>query len=392
MLAARGDVVIVTFNYRLGALGLLAHPSLRDERTAVDGNWAFLDQIAALRWVQENVARFGGDPENVTIFGQSAGGVSVFCHCISPESRKYFKRAIVQSGSPRVMTRKAHYEAAEIFFKSLGIDPANPASIRQVELRRILEAQKPWVQALLASEPTAAGIRVMVDGVAVPHWPVNSFKTGIADGVDLWINTNRDEWQGFAVVDPEAGLLDEVGLRKRIAALLPNDFDRIIETFRNARTRRGESADPWDLWVAFKTESYARVPAMDFLARHKARGNRAFASICTWESPWKHPALHGRTLGACHLIDMPFVWGTLNTAWNMNQFAGQGSEADTFMEICMDAWINFARTGSPETPALEPWPEYKAERRATMILGKKSGAQDAPWEPERQLMEEFYSI
>jgi para-nitrobenzyl esterase len=383
-LAARGDVVVVTINYRLGILGFLAHRDLSDPRPADEGggaagNWGLLDQVAALRWVRDNIVAFGGDPTNVTVFGESAGGMSVADLLAMPAARGLFRRAIVQSGPPNATTIERAEEVTAKLVAELGA--GSPAALRDVPTQKLLDAQ-----AALVAERRAAGLPLVpvVDGTSLPTAPLRALTDGVAAGIDVMIGTNRDEAKMFMVADPANRDPDEGVLRRRIEAIFSaNDVelspDELIEGYRSARTARGEPADPRELWSAIETDRMFRIGSVRAAEAQAAHG-RAFMYLFTWESP----AMRG-ALGSCHALEIPFVFATL-AAPGIDAFAGSGPDAQRLSEQMMDAWLAFARTGDPNHDgAAEHWPSYDAERRATMVFGAATRVEDAPYDAERVL-------
>jgi para-nitrobenzyl esterase len=352
-LAAHGDVVVVTLNYRLGLLGLLTHPSLADEATGMLGGWGVLDQIAALGWVREHIERFGGDPERVTLFGESAGGASVAALTTTPLARGLFCRAMVQSASPLPATLEQSIEAAEGLCAELGLPADDVERLRGVDVARLLEATPRWreIQSRGRTAPRPAR-----DGQLLPLWPDEAIAAGLTRGVELVVGSTRDEYKLFAIADPQRGSLDEAGLLRRVTRQTGDDEARsrhVIETYRSARVERGESTTPWELWCAIATDSLIRVPALRYLEQHTASGEVGYAYVVTWESP-------NRTLGACHAIELPFCFGTLNTAPGMHAFCGKGPEADRLMECMCGSWLAFAQGRGPGTAAIGAWPAYTA--------------------------------
>ncbi|MDP6875907.1 MAG: carboxylesterase family protein [Alphaproteobacteria bacterium] len=314
ILARRGNMVVVSINYRLGVLGLLSHPCLRDPDTGYDGNWGFLDQIAGLQWINRNITAFGGDPDNVTIVGLSAGGGSVGALCICPQvrsgARPLFRRAVVQSSSPLPTPRSDHDAAAATLLDELG------------------------VEADLAAD-------------AIP----------------------KDDEQ-------LRGILDKAGL----------DGDHLIPAYRTARRARGESDDTWALWIAMHTDRLIRVPSINFLADHAKRGNSAWACMVTRECDWVPPVPGDKALGATHVVDLPFMFGSLHATPELERLAGSAPGADELAEVIQDAYIAFIHTGSPVTEKLSAWRPYDGETRPTMLLGDELVALDDPMGTERQLM------
>ena len=383
-LATRGDVVVVTVNYRLGVLGFLAHRELADDACGgAAGNWGLLDQVAALRWVRDNVTAFGGDPGNVTIFGESAGGMSVADLLVMPSARGLFRRAIVQSGPPNATTIERAEAVAAKLVAELGV--ASVAALREVPTDAILDAQ-----ATIVAERRAAGLPLVpvVDGVSVPTPPLQALAGGAANGVDVMIGTNRDEAKMFMVADPANREPDEGVLRRRIEAIFrANDVeaspDDVIDGYRSARAARGEPVDPRELWSAIETDRMFRIGSVRAADAVTAAGSRTHMYLFTWESP----AMRG-ALGACHALEIPFVFGTLANP-GMDKFAGSGPAADRLSEQMMDAWLAFARTGDPNHDgAAVAWPTYDSSRRATMVFGADVRVEDAPYDEERALWAE----
>jgi len=379
-LASRGDVVVVTINYRLGILGYLAHPDLEDENGA-RGNWGLLDQLAALRWVRQNIAAFGGDPNNVTAFGESAGALSVADLLTVPSAKGLLHRAIIQSGPPFAASIESAGEVAAKILRHLGID--DPTKVRDVPVEALLAAQ-----AAIVGTRGAGRLPLIpaIDAATLPTSPGKALADGAAAGIPVLIGTNRDEFKIFIAADPDSRAPDEAVVRAKIerafkangVELDPGD---VIDGYRSARAARGASITPRDLWSAIESDRMFRVNSMltaEALARHE---QRTFTYLFTWESP----ALDG-TLGASHAVELPFVFGNLS-APRMDMFGGSGPKAEALSETMMDAWLAFARSGNPSTPRHDAWPAYEPGKRATMILGSDVHVENAPDEAERKLWE-----
>ena len=377
-LAARGDIVLVTVNYRLGLLGFAAHPGLIDEEAGgAAGNWGLLDQTAALKWVRDNIAAFGGDPANVTIFGESAGAMSV-CDLLGlPEARGLFHRAIAQSGPPNAMTMARAEETTAKVMAELGI--ADPARLRELPAEALLDAQGRLVA---QRGPGPLPIMPVVDGVSIPVPPYQAIQQGAAADIRLVIGTNRDEAKLFMIADPRNREPDESVLRRRIErAFAVNDValgpDQAIDTYRSARAARGQPIEPRELWSAIETDRVFRIGSLraaEAQARHQAG---TYCYLFDWESP-----AMGGALGSCHALEIPFVFGNLG-APTMDRFAGSGPAAERLSQQMMDAWIAFARHGDPSTPDAGTWPAYDDQSRATMIFGPDTHVEPAPYEEER---------
>ena len=378
-LARRGQVVIVTLQYRLGVLGLLWHPALAEADQPFEGNWAIQDLIAGLAWVHVNIEAFGGDARNVTIFGESAGGVAVSQLCLSPLARRFFRRAVIQSASPNAVGRAQHEEAATAFMKSAGVD-ATPEALRGLRVDAVLAAQPAWAAAVGAGRPAP---RPMVDGRLLPDWPNPVADSGALRSLDIMVSYCRDEFAFMALAQPRQPSDDAAVIESLKADGLPGD---LLSVYRQARRDRGQSDDAQALWLALKTDSLIRVPALDFLSRHVAAGGRGYACAVTWESPWS-PRELGRPLGACHTVELPLLFGTHGRTRELRRLIGEDEGVADAAHLIQDAWIAFARDGSPQTEATGDWPAFTAPARATMCLNATARRENDPWGVERAAME-----
>jgi para-nitrobenzyl esterase len=375
-LAAEDDVVVVTVSYRVGALGFSALPA-RAGRPAV-ANLGLLDQIAALRWVRGNIAGFGGDPSRVTVFGESAGAGSILALAGMPAAEGLFGRAIVQSAAPRGCLRPDEADA-----RTAAVQAAlAPGDLADAPVARVLEAQYACADAGIPR--TGMYYAPVVDGRTLVTPPWESFTTGWARDVDLLIGTTRDEMWLYTTGQPAT---DEV-VSLIVAAQLEGSDDRdarareLIAGYRAARVARGAAATPCDVMHAIQTDLSLRYDATCIAAARAERAN-TWMYLFTWTSPWR-----GGAVGACHALDLPFTFGTLD-APGMPAFAGDGDAARALSRRLRGAWTGFARGGEPGHPELGAWPAYEPGRRATMELGPRCGALDAPLEVERALLERF---
>jgi len=377
---ARRGVVVVTINYRLGALGWLAHPGLQQTGGGL-GNWGLLDQIKALTWVRDNVEVFGGDPGNVTVFGESAGAMSVAALLASPAARPLFRRAIVQSGAAVAVGVKSAAVLAEDLASGLGMAELSPELLRQVPADELLAVQH---EVGAAYAGVGLPFQPVVDGGVLSRHPAAEVATGEAAGIDLLIGTNRDEWKFFTFTTPGLRRIDEDQLSRLVArhvevAWLGESIDaaELISVVRSARAARGEETSPSELYSALGTEWIFRVPSMRLAEAHSNSHRRTFAYLFEWESPF------GRgTLGSCHALEIPFVFGTVRTP-AVTAFSGGGPEAEALSDRMQAAWAAFAATGDPSSEEGGEWAPYERSRRSTMRFGPESGALLAPREPER---------
>ena len=380
-LVTRGDVVVVTINYRLGPLGFLYLCDLCPDLEGATGNAGMRDQVAALDWVSENIAAFGGDPNCVTIFGESAGGMSVSTLLGMPTARDLFARAIPQSGAAHnVHSRETATQVAERFLAELGVSPASASTdLRETSPDHLLDTQQ-QTMLKLGSTLGLLPFQPLVDDDALPEAPLQSVRAGSARGIDLLTGTTRDEWKLFGMMDPGIAKLDEAGLLKRLSGqMAESDARTVLDTYRDTRP----GATPTELYFALETDRVFRIPAIRLAEAQAAHHARTFMYRFDWESP-----SFGGALGACHAVELAFVFGVLRKE-GAELFAGGGPEADRLSQHLMDAWIAFARTGDPSIDALPDgrWAPYEPEHRSTAILDRDCALEIDPASREREAWE-----
>lgn len=351
-LVPRGDVVLVTINYRLGALGFLNLRDATDGKLPGTGAEGLADQIAALAWVRDNIACFGGDPQNVTIFGESAGGMSVGALLAAPDARGLYHKAIPQSGASDIgYRREKSAQVARLVLDRLGTgDP------RELSWEAILEAQKAILEA-----PREVGVGMpfapTIDGAVLPRRAIECVADGSADGVALMTGTTRDEWKLFTIAAPNLKSLDEAGLRKLTAR-------QTGEAHADAVIAAYTEGSPFDRWNAIMTDHSFFVPATRLLDAQAAHGP-TYAYRFDWPSPFMDGAL-----GACHALEIGFVFGTMRIK-GAAPFFGAGPEAEALSDAMMDSWIAFAHRGNPSNDTSGAWMRYDTAKRATTIFGDR---------------------
>jgi para-nitrobenzyl esterase len=373
-LVRRGDVVIVTLNYRLGIFGFLHGRSVASEAFPTSGNEALLDQIAALQWVQREIAAFGGDPNNVTIAGESAGGTNVAALMGVPAARGLFHKAIMQS-SGTVGHHLSRERAARVFAAILdaaGLTPANAGQLREFSGEALLDLQTRVGMVNGAFGP-------VIDGDVLPRSTYERIQAGETAGVPIIVGNVRDEMAVFALMDPSLPGLDEPGLLARAEALTAGRGQEAIDLYRTQRQADGKALPPPALWTAMLTDHDFFVPAMRF-AELQSNQAPSYAYLFTWPSPIMEGAF-----GSIHGIDLPFMWGLDNDP-GLVSLIGDLAAARPLSTMIQDALLAFAHTGDPSTHALD-WPNYDAKQRATMIFNRTSMLEDAPREAERQFWE-----
>jgi para-nitrobenzyl esterase len=381
-LSTRGDVVVVTINYRLGVLGFLNLNEVTKGRIPATGNEGLLDQVLALEWVRDNISRFGGDPDNVTIFGESAGAMSEGVLLAMPKARGLFHRAILQSGAAHhVNSLKSAGEVAEVFLDIVDTKPTEVDKLRSLTEQQIISAQGEVIPRVYGSKLAVGSLPLgpVVDGNIIPELPIDSIAGGSVDSVPILIGTNLDEWKLFAVLDKKLATLNEADLLRRCQRLIPGrDAAGLMEAYRQARSRGNLPVTPSELFIAIQTDRFFRMPAIRLAEAHYRRQQPAYMYLFNWASP-----LMNGNLGSCHALDLGFVFGTLD-----GNFTGSGEEAWALSRKIQDAWTSFARHGNPRCESLGEWKLY-GERGETMILGKQCMLAEDPYDKERRAWEPF---
>ena len=376
-LTRRGDVVVVNLNYRLGALGWL-NPGAA--ATGFGANVGLQDQVAGLRWVQANIAAFGGDPGNVTIFGESAGGMSVTTLMATPSARGLFHKVIAQSGAAQAtLTPAQAAQAANVLVEALGMTAVDADALRACSVEDLLAAQLKVTEQLQADRvmPWAP----VADGSVVPEHPLQAIGDGAAGEIPLLVGSTADEWRLFTIAMPHHRSMQAEDVRKRLAQRLSSigkgDAQEVLALYPDL--------EPWQVFDAIETDRVFRMPALQLAEAQLAHQPRTFVYCFSWPSP----AVRGM-LGACHAVELPFVFGTLD-APGMARFSGEGPAAEALAVQVMDAWIAFARHGDPSHPGLPDWPAYEVSSRSTMDFAATSTACRAPQEDRRRIWEQILS-
>ncbi|MBI3786464.1 MAG: carboxylesterase/lipase family protein [Deltaproteobacteria bacterium] len=376
--ALRGDVVTVSLNYRLGALGFAHIEEIGGTQYANSGSNGILDQIAALKWVRENIAAFGGDPERVTVGGESAGGMSVGTLLGCPAAQGLFQGAVAQSGAAHMTLSSAQgAELGQRFVAAVGAGTIDDLIAAPVE--RILAAQIELERQSRSGNLRPAGgqgiggmpFQPVVNASMLPQSPIAAVRQGLASKVRVLVGTNRNEMTIFPI-----GATDE-GRLQRIAARTFQDGSAALEAYRKEWPDAGAS----DLLLAIMTDRLFRIPAVRLAEAQAACGGTAYQYLFTWRSR----AFEGR-LGAAHALEIPFVFNNLHRA-GAELFLGPGPSPQALADRMHEAWIAFIRNGDPSCDAIGDWPEYRPPQRSVMELGDQIGAALDPYGATRQLWE-----
>ena len=379
-LAKRGNIVVVTINYRLGPFGFLNFKEITGGAIPATGNEGLLDQVAALEWVRDNIEGFGGDPDNVTIAGESAGGMSVGSLLAMPKANGLFKKAILQSGAAHTSIPPEKAERGTEFYLSLlGIVPEDTAALRSASTEKLLSTALNLIPVAVKKRVHLGGMPMqpVADGDILPGMPFEAITNGSADGVSILVGSTLDEWKLFALMDPGLKKMDEAGLVRRCRRLIPGgDVEKIVTTYQKALKQRGEPIQPGNLFTAIQTDRVFRLPALRLADLCRSRGIPAFVYLFDWKSP-----VANGILGACHALELGFVFGT-HADSKFDRFYGSGEAADHLAEKVQDGWIAFIRNADPGCQSLGDWPGY-GDKKETMILGKSCRLAHSPHDMER---------
>ena len=387
-LARRGDLVVVTLNYRLGALGFL-HLHGRGGELIGASNAGLRDQIAALAWVRQNIDRFGGDPAQVTVCGQSAGAMSVAALLAAPAARPLFARAILQSGAAdHVLAPEQSEAVSQAFLEELGGPAPTAEALARLESARILAAQA-RVNRRLANLAQLMVFLPAVDGDVLPEAPLAALARGAAAQIPLLVGTTLDEWKLFTLVERGLPAMREDQLLRRLEGLLPQvgpgapKAPLAAAAYRDALRARGGRTTPFEVWCAFQSGRVFHYPASKLAEAHARAGGTVYNYLFTWRTPFLR-----RALGAFHALDVPFVFG-LGRSPLFRTLASATGTAGRLAGTMQDAWAGFVRTGAPGHRGLPSWPRYDPAQRATMALGRRCALAHTPLEAERRLWQRW---
>jgi len=367
--ALHGDVVVVTLNYRLGPFGFLHLDELFDGRFAGSGNAGILDQIAALEWVRDCIGVFGGDPERVTVFGESAGAGSVGTLLGTPRARGLFRGAIPQSGAASWVSspERATRIAARVV-ERLGVAPGDAGALLAAPTDAVLAAIPPWREDGVAQLP----FQPVIDGLLLDQPPLAAIAAGNAAGVHLLTGTNASEMTLFTVADPDMATLTDAGVRDRLHVAYGDAADGLLASYRGSR----DGISPAELWQQVATDGVFRIPAVRLLEAQAAHAPE-WSYWFTYETP-----VFGGILRSTHALEIPFVFDTLDRG-GAEMLTGSGLGLRGISDAMHGAWIAFARGGDPNHPGLPEWPRYDLDRRATMRFDTRCELLDDPGRADR---------
>ncbi|MFX0075764.1 MAG: carboxylesterase/lipase family protein [Candidatus Hermodarchaeota archaeon] len=357
-LASYGNVVVVSFNYRIGALGFLNLPG-------VPPNLGIQDQLLALKWIKENIENFGGNPDNITIFGESAGGQSVAILLAIPSSKDLFHRAIIQSGNanPKNFETKRSKEGAEKFIAKLGIDKENVDDLRSVPLQKLIAAQKKIVGGILNVK--SSPFWPWMDGKIITEQPIEIIRNGDSHHVPIMIGYNENEL-GFLseILNNSSGVKKKVILKFVRSSIQKDnmskeDLEKIIVLYKEIMEKRNPD-NLMIFWSEILSDSMFKIPIIRQLEAHTIHQSNIYCYVFSYNSPKFGFALH--------TFEIPFVFNTIDKNDAAEGAVEVSNESKKLTNIIMDTWISFARTGNPNNEKIPNWPVYNLEKRSIMKL------------------------
>ena len=372
-LAKKHDVVLITLNHRLSVFGYLYLAGIGGEKYADSGNLGNLDIIAALEWVRDNVSAFGGDPGNVTIFGQSGGGGKVSSLMAMPGAKGLFQRAIVQSGAAVKGTpRDVANKSTELYLSKLNLKPDQIDQLQTMSTEQLLA-------------PTGGGLfgapgivlSPVVDGKTLPTDPFDPVAPEISANIPLMIGTVETEVTFFPnqVLDP----IDDATLHARVKQTLRNatddQVDKVIAAYKAGRP----GASNTDIYLILASDATFRAGVLIEADRKAMQGK---APVYQYYFTWRSPVREGK-LRSMHTLEIPFVFDNVDAAKSVT---GSAEDRYALADKVSAAWVAFARTGNPNTKLAPHWDAFDTTKRAVMVINDEWKLVNDPHGEEQRLL------
>ena len=367
VLAERGDVVVVTLQYRLGALGFLGLEEIGGRQFAESGNIGLLDEIAALRWVHQNIRHFGGDANNVTLFGESAGGSSIHALLAIPESHDLFHKVIIESGTASLVTKSRATQIARVFMDLANVRTV--AQLQQLSMEDMLRAQSKLFATEYGNSPFA-----FVEDDLLNRALMQRLAEDPGLSKPMLIGTNEEEMRYWTAMDAdELDKQPEESLRKHLVEQFGTGASDLMASYRSDTNSYQEAV------IAVLTDAYFRIPSIR-LAEINTKSQPTYMYLFTYRSPTKGQT--GLEYGAMHGLECAFVFHVDTTAGYL--YVGPKGSWMHLSDQMVQAWTQFARSGDPNGPLLPRWPRYDTVQRATMEFGRHSDVVVDPYGMERR--------
>lgn len=375
---AGSGVVLVSVNHRLNVFGYLQLPEAWGPEYESSGIAGLLDIVAALRWVRANIAPFGGNPDNVTLFGESGGGAKVSMLMAMPAASGLYHKAIIQSGAVLEATPRDYAQAlGGAVTAVLGIEPGDQAALTGVDARKLFDCQAEAMARVRGLAPEGflnSGFAPCNHPTELPRLTVSADPPPMTATIPLLIGTNKDEGTLFGLSDPAVMAETEAGFETRVRRAFPDQAGQVAEAIRQAYP----GYSPPYLSMALFGLRMFWVNAIRFAERKLRQPARVWMYRMDWESP-----VRGGALKATHAMELSFVFGTFD---HVRSFVGPGDGPGRMAGQMHPAWVAFARSGNPRHSRIPEWPSYTAESRATMIFNLESQVVNDPWRTMRQLI------
>jgi para-nitrobenzyl esterase len=375
-LAAQQDVVLVTVNHRLGVMGYTALEGVLGERFAGSGIAGMLDLVLALEWVRDNIASFGGDPRNVTIFGQSGGGMKVSTLMAMPRASGLFHKAIVQSGPGlRSASNADGAAAAEELLRAFEISKGDSSKLATLPLGALLDYQRRRSIERARSRERGIGFRPVAGTTDLPEeelWPLRT-----AAAIPVMIGTTIDDWSYMLAADPTFRIemtLDEV--KQRLVAELGERADDVVSCYQGMHP----AFEPYRILARVSTDLYFRAPSLRLAQRTQSAGLPTYLYLFTYQLP----ILDG-LVRSTHSAEIPFIFGTVDRI----PYAGNNPDRFEMAALMGSTWASFASDGVPSVPGQVAWPAYDDAGGHTMLLDLKP---EVTSHPGREGLETLHGV
>ena len=375
-LVRRGDVVAVTLNHRLGVFGHCLLDDAFGPEFAGSANAGFLDIVMALEWVRDNIAAFGGDPANVTIYGQSGGGRKVSIALAAPRARGLFHKGIVQSGSHlRLLARDQASDLTGRLLARLGVAPGDVAALQALDWRDIGRANRD------VQRETSRRFSPTIDGAVFDAHPWDPAAPAISAGIPMMIGTCRTELSNqLGTADESNFTLTEAQLAERLARYVPaEDVGALVATFR----QESPGAPPPEIFFKITT---ARGYWLDSVLQTERKAEQPGAPVWSYRLMWQTPVEGGRRITP-HSLDLPFMHDNVSKAERM--VGPASAETELMTTIMSETWLAFARTGNPNNAAVPAWAPYDLSSRLVMLFDTTPDVQADPHQAERLAMQAY---
>ncbi len=405
-LARAFDVVVVATNHRLGLMGYLYLGELGGEEYATSGNQGLLDICDGLKWVYKNIEAFGGDRNNVMIFGESGGGAKTSCLYAMPSAAAYFNKASIESGPGiRMLPREVAAETATMTLAQLGLEKTEWRKLLEIPVDKLMAAQSELGKRRPGGGPLTmtggrrgmgggsrpGGFGPVVDGAVLPHHPFDPEAPAISKNKPLIVGYNRDETIFFFQQQRniEVFHLTEATLKERLDREFGANADAMLAAYRKSRPE----ASPTDLYIAITTARMIGIGAVTIAERkYSQHGAPVYMYIFTHESNNLVPGTQHK-VGAAHATEIPYKFYNVQPARQQGADPGRGilsisgPESERAAHNMAEMWSTFARTGRPAAKGQPDWPAYTTEKRSTMEIDTECKVIDDPYGLERETWE-----